>query len=76
MFRLQRRAVAFTRIRDQGGKKSLTFEVNTALRIHSTQSAAYGREGRRMLRLYRITRRVVLPFRVCQPHRLIHTAKP
>jgi hypothetical protein len=36
MFRLQRRAVAFTRIRDQGGKKSLTFEVNTALRIHST----------------------------------------
>jgi hypothetical protein len=35
MFRLQRRAVAFTRIRDEGGQKSLTFEVNTALRIHS-----------------------------------------
>jgi hypothetical protein len=36
MFRLQRRAVAFTRIRDRGEVKSLTFEVNPALRIHST----------------------------------------
>jgi hypothetical protein len=35
MFRLQRRAVDFTRIRDKGGQKSLTFEVNTALRLHS-----------------------------------------
>jgi len=40
MFRLQRRAVAFTRIRDGGGK-SLTFEVNTALRLHSTHPAAF-----------------------------------
>ena len=40
MFRLQRRAVAFTRIRDEGGEKSLTFEVNTALRVHSTHPAA------------------------------------
>jgi hypothetical protein len=36
MFRLQRRAVAFTRIRDRGEEKSLALEENTALRIHST----------------------------------------
>jgi hypothetical protein len=48
MFRLQRRAVAFTRIRDKGGK-SLTFEVNTALRIHhSTHPAAFPAIGSRM----------------------------
>jgi hypothetical protein len=41
MFSLQRRAVAFTRIRDRGGEKSLTFEVNTALRLHSTHPAAF-----------------------------------
>jgi hypothetical protein len=40
MFRLQRRAVAFTRIGDRG-EKSLTFEVNTALRIHSTHPEAF-----------------------------------
>ena len=40
MFRLQRRAVAFTRIKD-GGEKSLTFAVDTALRIHSTHPAAF-----------------------------------
>jgi hypothetical protein len=40
MVRLQRRAVAFTRIRDRGGK-SLTFEVNTALCLHSTHPAAF-----------------------------------
>jgi hypothetical protein len=44
MFRLQRRAVAFTRIRDEG-EKSLSFEVNTALRIHSTHSAAFPATG-------------------------------
>jgi hypothetical protein len=48
MVRLQRRAVAFTRIRDGGGKKSLTFEVNTALRIHSTHPAAFPAIGSRM----------------------------
>jgi hypothetical protein len=45
MFRLQRRAVAFTRIRDGGGEKSLTFEVNTALRLHSTHPAAFPATG-------------------------------
>jgi hypothetical protein len=41
MFRLQqRRAVAPTRIQGRGGQKSLTFEVSTALRIHSTHPAA------------------------------------
>ena len=40
MFRLQRRAVAFTRIKD-GGEKSLTFAVDTALRIHSTYPAGF-----------------------------------
>jgi hypothetical protein len=48
MFRLQRRAVAFTRIRDRGGEKSLTFEVNTALRIYSTYPAAFPAIGGRI----------------------------
>ena len=48
MFRLQRRAVDFTRIRDEGGQKSLSFEVNTALRIHSTHPAASPAIGGRM----------------------------
>jgi hypothetical protein len=49
MFRLQRRAVAFTRIRDRGGEKSLSLEVNTALRIHhSTHPAAFPAIGGRM----------------------------
>jgi hypothetical protein len=48
MFSLQRRAVAFTRIRDVGGQKSLTFEVNTALRIHSTHPAAFPATGGRI----------------------------
>jgi hypothetical protein len=48
MFRLQRRAVAFTRIRDRG-EKSLTFEVNAALRIHhSTHPAPFPAIGGRM----------------------------
>ena len=44
MFRLQRRAVAFTRIRDRG-EKSLTFAMNTALRMHSTLPAAFPATG-------------------------------
>ena len=49
MFRLQRRAVAFTRTPGTWrGKKSLTFEVNTALRFHSTHPAAFPAMGIRM----------------------------
>jgi hypothetical protein len=48
MFSLQRRAVAFTRIR-VGGGKSLTFVVNTALRLHSTRPAAFPAIGGTML---------------------------
>jgi hypothetical protein len=47
MFRLQERAVAFTRT-GTGGQKSLTFEVNTALRIHSTHPAAFPAIGGKM----------------------------
>ena len=50
MFRLQkRRAAAFTRTSGTWrGKKSLTFEVNTALRFHSTHQATVPAIGGRM----------------------------
>jgi len=34
--------------RDVGGQKSLTFEVNTALRLHSTHPAAFPATGGRI----------------------------
>jgi hypothetical protein len=49
MFSLQRGGRPPSReSRDVGGRKSLTFEVNTALRIHSTHPAAFPAIGGRM----------------------------
>ena len=41
MFRLQEEGGRLHANQGQGGQKSLTFEVNTALRIHSTHPEAF-----------------------------------
>ena len=49
MFRLLRGGRLPSReSRDVGGQKSLTFEVNTALRLHSTHPAAFPATGGRI----------------------------
>lgn len=50
MFRLHRGGRPPSReSRDGGGKKSLTFEVNTALRFHCTHPAAFPAIGGRIV---------------------------